>query len=88
MLVGGVVEGKGKVTKVGNGPGGDGVIWDGEGDWCCSGWRMVGKGSSLEGGVGLEGGPVEGEGGREAKAGEVSTRCELLRVGRENAGRG
>ncbi len=82
----GVVEGKGKVTEVGSGPRGDGVVWDGEGDWRCHGWRMVGKGLTLEGGVGMEGRPGEGKGGGEAEAGEVGTHCELLQVGRKKAG--
>ncbi len=83
----GVVEGEGEVTEVGSGPRGDGVIWDGEGDWRRCDWREVVKGSTLEGGVGLEGGPGEGEGGGEAKAGEVGTCRKLLRVRRKKAGR-
>ncbi len=34
LVVGGIFKGKGKVTKVGSGSRGDGVVWDGEGDWC------------------------------------------------------
>ncbi len=32
--VGSVVKGNGEMTKVGGGPRGDGVIEDGEGNWC------------------------------------------------------
>ncbi len=85
---GGVVKGKGKVTKVGGVSCGDGVIRDGKGDRCHCSCGLVEDGTSLEGEVGLEGGPGEGEGVREAKAGEVGTGCKLMWVGRGKAGRG
>ncbi len=88
MVVGGVVKGKGKVAKVGGVPRGDGVVRDGKGDRCQRGCGLVEDGMSLERMVGLEGGPGEGEGGREAKAWEVSTGCKLLWVRREKAGWG
>ncbi len=86
MVVGGVVEGKGKVAKVGGVLHGDGVVRDGKGDQCQRSCGLVEDGMLLEGGVGLEGGPGEGEGGRGVKAGAVGAGCELLRVGMRKAG--
>ncbi len=39
--VGGVIKGYGKVAKVGGGSIGNGVIGDGEGDWCWGGGGLV-----------------------------------------------
>ncbi len=48
---------------------------------------MVEQGTLLEGGLGLEGRPGEGEGGGEAKAGEVGKHHKLVRVRQKKVGR-